>query len=193
MTVSGNVFRAATLMFGATILAVGCGSSGDGDSESPSTRASQPSLAADVPRTYDPCKDVPPSVLASEKLDRQSLANLDSDGSIGRIKWRGCAWGRTNGYTTSIRTTNLTVDIVRSRNFADSNEFTVNGRRAISTRQFEGPHIKDSCTVDVEMKGGSLEVDVNNPPSNRDTGSVDSCEIARTLAEKVVPTMPTTS
>jgi len=91
------------------------------------------------------------------------------------------------------RAGNLTIDLIRSRNFPETTEFTINGRRAISTRQFDGPYIKEACTVDVEMKGGSLEFNLNNPPSNRDTGSSDSCVLARGLAEKVVPSLPATA
>ncbi|MGO4648815.1 DUF3558 domain-containing protein [Nocardia sp. 2YAB30] len=192
MVTNGNVFRAATLTIGAMILLAGC-ASGD-DSSGGAANTSGPSLAADVPRTYDPCKDIPESVLASEKLQSKDLANLDADSEFGRIKWMGCAWVRSNGYAASIRTTNLTVDVVRGRNFPDAHEFTVGGRRAISTRQFDGPHIMEACTLDVEMKGGgSLEFGVNNPPSRSETGSTDTCQLARTLAEKVVPSMPPTA
>jgi hypothetical protein len=143
-------------------------------------------LAADVPRGYDPCKDIPESVLTSEKLHGQ---NLDSSDGAGGIKWRGCAWVRSNGYRPSIRATNLTVDMVRDRHFTDTQEFTIAGRRAISTRQVDD-HPDAVCTINVEMKGGSLEFFLSNPPSRSDTGSTDTCLLARTLAEKVVPTMP---
>ncbi|MFD0366189.1 DUF3558 domain-containing protein [Nocardia sp. GCM10030253] len=168
----------------------GCGSSTGGDAKPSTPTSTRPPLAEDVPRSYNPCKDVPQSVLDSEKLHGQDLANGDAGGGV---KWRGCAWVRSNGYAVSIRTTNLTVDLTRSRNFAEAAEFTINGRRAISTRQFDGPFIKEACTLNVEMKGGSLDFNLNNPPSNRDTGSIDSCVLARRLAEKVVPSLPATA
>ncbi|WP_329411908.1 DUF3558 domain-containing protein [Nocardia vinacea] len=187
----GKSLLGAVLGVGAVVLLSGCGSSTDGDAKPVSTSASAgPSLAADVPHTYDPCKDVPQDVLDSEKLHGKDPANGDADGGV---KWRGCAWVRSNGYAVSIRTTNLTIEVIRSRNFPEATEFTINGRRAISTRQFDGPYIKEACTLDVEMKGGSLEFNLNNPPSNRDTGSIDSCVLARGLAEKVVPSLPATA
>jgi hypothetical protein len=79
--------------------------------------------------------------------------------------------------------------MVRAKNFPDAHEFTINGRRAISTRQV-AEHPQAGCTLDVEMKGGSLEFNLSNPPSNRLTGNLDTCELTRGLAEKVVPTMP---
>lgn len=184
----GNTLLGAVLAVGAVGLLAGCGSSTDGDAKPVSTSTSAgPSLAADAPNSYDPCKDIPQGVLDSEKL--QKTRNINDDTSAGVI-WRGCAWVRSNGYGVSITTTNLTVDATRSRNFPEATEFTINGRRAITTRQFDGAYIKEACTLNVEMKGGSLDFNLNNPPSNRDTGSIDSCVLARGLAEKVVPSLP---
>ncbi|MGW4769671.1 DUF3558 domain-containing protein [Nocardia sp. NPDC004278] len=184
----GKTLLGAVLGVGAVVLLSGCGSSTGGDAKPVSTSTSAgPSMAADAPNSYDPCKDVPQSVLDSEKLHGKELANSDTAAGV---KWHGCAWVRSNGYAVSITTTNLTIDLTRSRNFPEATEFTINGRRAISTRQFDGASIKEACTVNVEMKGGSLDINLNNPPSNRDTGSIDSCALARGLAEKVVPSLP---
>ncbi|WP_433758783.1 DUF3558 domain-containing protein [Nocardia sp. CA-135398] len=186
----GKMPLGVVLGVGAVVLLSGCGSSTDGDAKPVATSTSAgSSLAADVPRTYDPCKDVPQAVLDSEKLHGKDPANGDADGGV---KWRGCAWVRSSSYSVSIRTTNLTVDLIRSRNFPETTEFTISGRRAISTRQFDGPYIKEACTVDVELKGGSLEFNLNNPKSTS-TGSLDSCDLARSLAEKVVPSLPATA
>jgi hypothetical protein len=169
----------------------GCEPSGNGGTEpsAGATTMSGPSVAADVPRGYDPCKNIPDSVLASEQLRAAGPAGLDADGGI---KWRGCRWIRTDGYVAVIWTTNLTVDMTRDRHFSDPQEFTIGGRRAIATRQVQ-EHPDAVCTVTVEMQGGSLEFDLTNPPSNRDTGSTDTCRLARTLAEKVAPTVPATA
>ncbi|MFE7800378.1 DUF3558 domain-containing protein [Nocardia sp. NPDC057440] len=189
MTSRGNTLLGAAFTVGAVVLLSGCGPSTGGDAKPATPTSTGPSLAADVPRSYDPCKDVPQSVLDSEKLHGQELANGDASGGV---KWRGCAWVRSSSYSVSIRATNLTVDLIRSRNFAEAAEFTVGGRRAISTRQFDGPFIKEACTVDVEMKGGSLEFNLNNPKSTT-TGNLDSCVMARDLVEKVVPSLPATA
>jgi hypothetical protein len=167
----------------------GCGSSvnGEGTPATSTTSASESGLAKDVPNGFDPCTGIPDSLLTSENLRATDRADVDSPGGV---MWRGCAWVKRRGYAVSIRTTNLTVDAVRDRHFTDAQEFTIGGRKAISSRQFEGPHIMEVCAVNVEMKGGSLEVNLTNPPSNKDTGSLDSCELARTLAEKVVPSVP---
>ncbi|WP_433727621.1 DUF3558 domain-containing protein [Nocardia sp. CA-129566] len=190
MVSRGKLVVASAFAVGVVVLA-GCGSSTSGDAKPvASTTSAGPSLAANVPNSYDPCKDVLQDVLDSEKLQNKHPVD---DSSSGGVRWVGCQWVRSNGYGVSIRTTNLTVDLVRSRNFPEATEFTINGRRAISTRQFDGPSIKEACTLNVEMKGGSLDFNLNNPPSRRDTGSIDSCVLARGLAEKVVPSLPATA
>ncbi len=166
----------------------GCDSSTNGDATPTGSPEPNHSIAPDAPTAYDTCKDIPQSVLDSEKLRRRDEANSSANGGI---KWRGCRYGRTDGYFATITTSNLTVEMTRDRHFPEATEFTIAGREAISTRQFDGPNIKDACTVNVAMKGGSLDINLLNPASNRDTGSIDSCQLARMLAEKIVPTMPT--
>ncbi|WP_280411241.1 DUF3558 domain-containing protein [Nocardia asiatica] len=185
MTSARNSRRLAVLAVGAALVLTGCDSSAD-DAAPTSTASASPSIAADVPVGYDPCTDIPQSVLDSENL--RSKDKQDSN-AAGGVKWRGCAWIQTDGYAPVITTTNITVDMVRDKKFADTREYTINGRRAISTRQVE-EHPAGVCTINVEMKSGSLEIFLSNPPSRKNTGSLDTCALARTLAEKVVPTMP---
>ncbi|WP_280492480.1 DUF3558 domain-containing protein [Nocardia asiatica] len=175
------------LAVGAALVLTGCDSSAD-DAAPTSTASASPSIAADVPTGYDPCTDIPQSVLESENLRHKT--NEDHNAS-GGIKWRGCGWVQPDGYAPAITTTNITVDMVRNKNFADTHEYTINGRRAISTRQVE-ERPEGVCTINVDMKGGSLEFFLSNPPSNRKTGQLDTCALAKTLAEKVVPTLPAT-
>ncbi|WP_238815809.1 DUF3558 domain-containing protein [Nocardia brasiliensis] len=177
------------LALGAVLVAGGCGPSKDepGKTSDPST--AQTSLSPEVPAGFDPCKDIPQAVLDSEKL-RQKIT--DDSNASGGIKWRGCLWVQPDGYAGSIRTTNITVDMVRDKKFADTREFTINGRRAISTRQSDD-HAESECTLDVEMQGGSLEFGLTNPASNKMTGHLDTCDLARSLAEKVVPSIPATA
>ncbi|MEV6430879.1 DUF3558 domain-containing protein [Nocardia sp. NPDC051463] len=189
MTSRASTLLGAATAVGAVVLLSGCGPSSGGDAKPATPTSAGPSLAADVPSSYDPCKDVPQGVLDAEKLGSPVTANSDTSSGV---KWHGCRWVKPSSYSVSIRTTNLTVDLVRSRNFTEATEFTIGGRRAISTRQFDGPSIKEACTVDVEIKGGSLEFNLNNPKAT-DTGSLNSCDLARDLAEKVVPSLPATA
>ncbi|WP_107654891.1 DUF3558 domain-containing protein [Nocardia suismassiliense] len=185
-------WKVSGLVLGAVFVLAGCGPSnggGDTPTSSGSTPSdSKPGLTANVPGGYDPCTAIPQTVLDSENLRGK---DKDDSNASGGVKWRGCAWIQTDGYAATIQTTNLTVDMVRDKNFRDARESTVSGRRAIQSRQVDD-HPDAACTLNVEMKGGSLEFNLSNPPSRKNTGSIDTCQLTRALAEKVVPTMPTT-
>jgi hypothetical protein len=183
-----NSQRLTILAVGAALVLAGCGRTGDGTTPTEASSA-KPSIGPEVPTGYDPCTDIPQSVLDSESLRHKT--NEDSNAS-GGVKWRGCGWVQPDGYAPAIRTTNLTVDMVRDKKFADAREYSISGRRAISTRQVE-ERLDAVCVVNVEMKGGSLEFFVSNQPSNRKTGQLDTCVLAKSLAEKVVPTLPATA
>lgn len=171
----------------------GCGPDNDGNGKptgstnAPST--SKSGLAADVPAGFNACNDIPQAVLDSEKLLDKTPNDSNANGGI---KWRGCLWAQTDGYAASIQTTNITLDMVREKKFPDSQEFTIGSRRAVSTRQIDD-HPEAACTVNVEMKGGSLEFNLTNPASSKITGHLNTCDLARELAEKVAPTMPATA
>ncbi|WP_232535655.1 DUF3558 domain-containing protein [Nocardia terpenica] len=183
----GTTARVATLVAGAALLGSACSSSAGGPQPSGNSGgASSTSIAVDVPKGYDPCVDVPQSVLDSEGLHSKLPEHSSAEGGI---KWQGCGWVKSDYYSLSIRTTNLTVDMVRDKHFPDTQEYTIAGQRAISTRQV-AEHPQQACTIDVEMKGGSLEFFLSNPKSNRAGGDLNSCDMAREVAEKVVPTMP---
>lgn len=190
MTSRSTSWRVTALAIGVAMAIAGCGSSDDGRKE-PTASSEKPSasttIAPDVPSGYNTCNDIPSGVLDSEKLRNRGQADSNASGGI---KWRGCRYGRTDGYVAAITTTNLTVAMTKQKNFPDAREFDLNGRAAIATRQVKD-HPEAACVVNVEMKGGSLDISLSNPPSNKETGQIDSCELARNLAAKIVPTIPT--
>ncbi|MFI7003491.1 DUF3558 domain-containing protein [Nocardia sp. NPDC050175] len=181
----GNKLRAITLALGVTLALAGCQDGNDGPPSTSTTSGTAPSLAADVPHGFDPCTGIPADVLASENLK----ATGRDDTGKGGVMWRGCGWvvRGGNGYSVAITTSNITLDSVRAKHFTDTQEFTSAGRRATSSREDLGD---SSCVVNVEMKGGSLDLLVDNPKSAPDTGQMDACQIARTLADKVAPAIP---
>ncbi|MBF6203010.1 MULTISPECIES: DUF3558 family protein [Nocardia] len=188
MTSRSKPLRSAVLALGAALALAGCGSFADSNDRPTGYGAAStnPSVAPDVPSGYDTCKDIPQSVLDSERLRRQDTANSDANGGL---RWRGCVYGRTDGYFATITTTNVTVGMTLDKKFPGTAEFLASGRRIITSRQTEGR--QEACVANVEMTSGSLDISILNPASNRDTGQIDSCVIARTLAEKIAPTMPT--
>lgn len=169
------------LVCGAVLTLTGCDSSSEG-----AVTGATPSVAPEVPDGFDPCLDIPQEVLDSEGL---RSPRPDDSSASGGIKWDGCTWRITDGYTAGIRTTNITLEMVKSKNFPEETEFSAGDRKAISTRQLED-HAEASCIVNVEMNGGSLEFMLSNPSSNRKTGHLDTCELARNLAGKVAPSIP---
>ncbi|MBO0852343.1 MAG: DUF3558 domain-containing protein [Nocardia sp.] len=163
------------------MLVAGCGSG----SQSTSGAAPSSTIAAEVPSGFDPCNDIPQGVLDSLQLESKIPAKASADGGV---EWKGCRWVKSNYYAISIRTTNLTIDMVRDKHFQDTQEYTLAGRRAISTRQVP-EHPNNNCSVDVDMKGGSLEFFLSNSPSDQ-SADMNTCDMAREVAEKVVQILP---
>lgn len=174
-------FGTAALAALTAIAIAGCDSSGDSE-ESPTTTTT----LAGAPTAFDPCADIPQSLLDSEGL--RAKAKNDNN-AAGGLQWRGCVWAQSDGYGATIHTTNVTIDMVRDKNYPDAREFAIDGRVAISTRR-NTARPSEECNVGVEISGGSLEVVLTNPASRKRTGHLDSCDLARALLEKVVAVLP---
>ncbi|WP_280472034.1 DUF3558 domain-containing protein [Nocardia cyriacigeorgica] len=187
------------LAIGAVVLvAAGCGGSTEGDAQpvgstgvtsaAGGTSTTEGSIPENVPTGFDPCTDIPQEVLASEGF--RSSSPSDGAGANG-IKWQGCRWAQSDAYSASIRVTNITVEMVRDNNGRKiRDEYRIAGRDAIASNADDEDNPRSVCTLHVSMNGGSLEFLLNNPPSNRKTGHIETCQLARTLAEKVVPHIP---
>ncbi|MQY31685.1 hypothetical protein NRB56_72950 [Nocardia sp. RB56] len=142
-----------------------------------------------APTGFDPCSDALKPVLDSEQLHGKERD--DSNGN-GGTQWRGCGWVQSDGYSVSIRATNVTLSMVRANpGLKIAEELTVGGRAAITYHDSDATDLQHGCILDVELKNGSLEFFLDNPASRRLTGSMDTCLIAKTLAAKVVPLVPT--
>lgn len=178
--IAGKRRLLVALVSGAVLALTGCESSTEGD-----VLESTAAMAPDAPTGYDPCTDIPQAVLGSENLRNKE----DDDFSGGGVKWEGCGWVQPDGYAAAIRTTNLTVEMVRDKKSPGTVEFLIGDRKAIISQQLK-TDTDTACNVNVEIAGGSLEFLLSNPPSNSKTGHLDTCVLARGLAEKVVPTMP---
>ncbi|MBF6084495.1 DUF3558 domain-containing protein [Nocardia cyriacigeorgica] len=196
LVVIARAVRVGLLGVGAVLVAAGCSSATDGQAtpegaseQGAAVSSTTPALAADVPSGFNPCVDVPMSIIREEDM-RPGLGSADYDGSGGR-KWRGCRWMVPDSYAVGITTTNLTVDMVReNKNFTVRWEDTIAGRRAVAVHASDEKDPRSRCILNVEMKGGSLEFSMDNPSSRDKTGHMDTCELARGLAEKVVPHVP---
>ncbi|WP_216903813.1 DUF3558 domain-containing protein [Nocardia alni] len=168
------------------LLIVGCNSGGSAKSTGGATSTTA-AMASDVPTGYDPCTQVPQNVLDSLQLTMKIPRQQDApDGTM----WRGCQWASADEYSIAIWVTNATLDNVRSKHYQGTQDLTISGRNAVSSRQVPD-HPDQQCTVDVAIKGGSLEFFLSNPaPGN--SGTKNACDLAQQAAEKVVPTLPST-
>lgn len=192
MTTRANILR-AVVVAGVVLVGAGCDSSDGGGDKTTSSSASTTTgatIAPDVPAGFNTCTDIPKSVLDSEKLRVGSSPNADSN-APGGIKWRGCRWASPDSYAASITTTNITVDAVRgNKKVTIRDQYTIAGRQAVASHAADATDPLTGCTLYVEMQGGSLEFLLDNPRSNKETGNIDTCVLARQLAEKVVPLVP---
>ncbi|MEU8894245.1 DUF3558 domain-containing protein [Nocardia sp. NPDC048505] len=173
----------AVLLVGALAVA-GCDSNGGGGT-TPPTSSTEPSIAENVPAGIDAC-NIPQDVLTSAYPGLRK-GTMDDNSDRGKIKWRGCIYLVSDGYTASISSTNLTLAMIKEKHYPGERETTVNGRTVLITYQDDDPTGREACTLNAQMKGGSLEFSVSNPPSSKKTANLNPCDIGQTLAEKVVP------
>ncbi len=155
-------------------------------SSSKSSAAVSTTTVPSIPTGFDPCVDIPQSVLDelqwTFKISRQNSADDGTD-------WRGCSWVKSNYYAVVVYMTNATPDKVRNQHYPDTRQLTIGGRQAVSSRQ-DADHPANQCTIDVAIKGGSLEFFLTNPKTNTMGGALNSCDLAREGAEVVTPTLP---
>ncbi|MFC4123589.1 DUF3558 family protein [Nocardia rhizosphaerae] len=171
-------------LVGAVVLA-GCGSSEDPVAGSPTGTSAADGIAEDVPTGIDPC-DIPPEVLNSITPGLRK-GNLDDNTSRGAIKWRGCRYVVSDGYTTTMSLTNLTLDMLREKNYP-GREDVVDGRTVLTTHQASDPTGVEGCVLNVQMQGGSLEFSVDNSHgTSPKTRHLTACEVGMSVAEKIVP------
>ncbi|MGF6887250.1 hypothetical protein ABIA39_004385 [Nocardia sp. GAS34] len=189
MTVWGRGIRCAAAVAGATALLAGCGPSGGGTAASSSAAPSTSAVAQTVPTAINGC-DLPQSFITAEHLD----SNPDkSDTQSGNAIWRGCVWSTYDGdgYGLDVSTTNLTIPMLQANaKYKVAEQLTIGGRQAITYHLASDIDLRAACLIHVEMKGGGLEFSITNPASHKATGTQDSCEIAKKLAEDIVPSIP---
>jgi len=190
MTGWGRVLRCAAATIGVTALLAGCGSSGGDTTPAGSLKVSAtPTIAPNAPTAINGCQ-LPQSFIDAEHLDPNQYPN---DNQSGDAVWRGCTWSsyEGDGFGVDISTTNLTIPMVQANTkFKVAEQLTIDGRQAITYHQVSDTDLRGACLLHVEMKGGGLEFSVDNPASHKATGTQESCEIAKKLAEDLVPTIP---
>ncbi|MFX0578017.1 DUF3558 domain-containing protein [Nocardia nepalensis] len=185
-----GVVRGVVLGAGLIMLVSACNSGGE-SKDNTSSASATPTIAADVPAGFDACKDLPQSLIQSEELKNKGADNTDRPGGI---KWRGCIWVQSDGYSGTIDTSNITLAMVHvNSQFTVTEDLNVGGRAALTYRPSDDQTDQhEHCILLVEMRAGSLEVSIDNPRSRRKSGNQHSCEIAERLATQIIPAMPAT-
>ena len=183
----GRISRVLAGTAAAGLLLAGCGSDTGGDPSASADTATSTMLPP-APTAFDPCSSAMQPIMDSEGLSGQNKA--DSDGN-GGTQWRGCQWSQPDGYSVSIRTTNITLPMIRENaDWKVAEELEIGGRATLTYHDSEGTNAQRHCLLNLELEGGSLQFSLNNPPSRSKTGHLDTCEIAKTLATKVVEVIP---
>lgn len=168
---------------GAVLFAAGCGNGDTPGSGGTSTASTSAVEAA----KFDPCTDIPESVLSVDNLKRGQVENSKA----GDVTWTGCSYveRQGNGYAVRIVTTNLTLERIKAKYPDSYRESDFAGRKGA----FYALHPDsgtESCTANIEMAAGTLEFDMDNPKSAPKTGTQEPCDLLTKLARQVVPTIP---
>ena len=191
MTDWGRVIRCAAVGVGAAALLAGCNNGGDGTSSASSSAPFATStITPSAPTSFNGCQ-LPQSVISAEQFDPDPT-NADAAAN-GGIKFKGCVWSthEGDGYNVNVWSTNMTVQMVdKMSDYKVADHPTIGGRQAVTFHTSDETDLRASCMINVEIKGGGLDLLVDNPASHKATGTLDSCEIAKKLATELVATLP---
>lgn len=134
--------------------------------------------------SYEPCKQIPASVIAQQKLDRlppRSNRSSDSD-----IENNTCGYLAQARYGVTVAASNYTLDMDK-KTYPDSTELEVNGRRARSFYLFKGS--ADTCAIDIEAPFGTYGVKVDSA-SGKFGDFPDCLTAARAHLDAFLPYFP---
>ncbi len=137
--------------------------------------------------SFDPCTALTPQFLAEHEWD--ALPPAPKQNSMGGITWKGCRYVARAGYSFTIQTTNGTLDQVKEK-FPSATGVPLGNRNAL--RYEARPDVPGGCTVNVELRGGSLYVLVDDP-SGKHPRKLSPCDNATDIARAVAPLLPTGS
>ncbi|WP_280339115.1 DUF3558 domain-containing protein [Nocardia neocaledoniensis] len=176
----------AGLALAGMLLVGGCGQ------EKPSDEATPAPTSSDVPLPtgFDGC-NLPQSLIAAEQLKNMGEdKNWNSPGSS--RKWSGCTWVQSDGFTAGVTVTTITLQNILdspSSTWTIGDRFAI-GDRAVVTYSQPVDDPAEKCMLNVEMSGGSMEITLLNQPSARKSKGRHACDIAKSLATQLAPTIP---
>ncbi|WP_433723438.1 DUF3558 domain-containing protein [Nocardia sp. CA-129566] len=177
----------ATVAAAALALLTGCTS----DKGSPTPQSITPAASTSAAATsgtattaFDPCTALTPQFLTEHQWDARAPEHKQT--TTGAFTWKGCTYLAQARYTFGVQTTNGTLDQVREK-FPTATELTIGGRRAL--RYEARPDVPGGCTVNIDMKSGSLYILVDDPRGLHPR-KLSPCDSVTEIAEAVAPLIP---
>ncbi|MGV9545536.1 DUF3558 domain-containing protein [Nocardia beijingensis] len=170
------------------VLLSGCGGTAPSDSAVSATGVAGSSPSAS-PQTnpqsaFDPCTALTTQFLAERQWDsRPPEPKQDSQGGL---TWKGCRYVARAGYGFVVETTNGTLEQIRSK-YPAAVDIPAGNRKAV--RYEARPDVPGGCTINVEMRSGSLYILTNVPQTSTNKHLV-ACDIATDIATAVAPLLP---
>lgn len=174
------------------LLLTGCAEDKAGGTPTPATSTTSSAAALSTapgsnPHAFDPCTALTPQFLAQHQWDAKPPEPKQD--SAGGATWKGCRFVAKAGYGFVVETTNGTLPQIREK-FPAAVEIPAGPRKAL--RYEARPDVPGGCTINIEMRSGSLYILTNVPqtPANK---NLAACDIATEIAQAVAPLLPTGS
>ncbi|ROZ44725.1 DUF3558 domain-containing protein [Rhodococcus sp. WS3] len=157
------------------LFSVGCGSTVEG----------VPERASGQEGLFNPCTDIPDSVIEGVGLD-PATESIDIFG-VEQPGWKICAWDGS-WYGLSILSTRYTTDDIRKNpDYVDIVDIEIDGRTAIEYRKVSDV-VGEGCYVVFSADQGSVWVRVQS--TGLEPQEMPSCDMARALADGLVSYLP---
>ncbi|MEV2222357.1 DUF3558 domain-containing protein [Nocardia vinacea] len=154
------------------------------ESTTPPASTSAAGSTSATATAFDPCTALTPQFLAQHQWDARAPEHKQT--TTGAFTWKGCAYLTQARYTFGVQTTNGTLAQVREK-FPAATELTIDGRKAL--RYEARPDVPGGCTVNIDMKSGSLYILVDDPRGLHPR-KLSPCDNVTEIAEAVVPLLP---
>ncbi|WP_194813832.1 DUF3558 domain-containing protein [Nocardia sp. XZ_19_385] len=186
-----NITSARIACATATVaLLVSCGNDTPGKPTTTSQASASSAASATATSTstsaaaFDPCTALTTQLLSQHQWNARPPAQRQDQ--VGGFTWKGCLYVAQTTYTFRVQTSNATLAQVREK-FPSAADLTIGGRKAL--RYEARPDVPGGCTLNIEMKSGSLSILVDDPRGVHPR-KLSPCDNAKEIAEAVAPLLP---
>lgn len=134
---------------------------------------------------FDPCKDIPDSVLEEVGLD-PATEEVDIAG-VEQPGWRICSWTQSEYYVIVFSGENSLDDAKANASFTGFETLLIGGRPALRFHSASDPDI-DRCYVGLDVSLGSIWIAADAKNSQQQEDSM--CSVASRYAEALEGALP---